>query len=187
MILVWGTGTMPLTPPWNPMDQFTVLGATIDYNAASVVLVSVIVLGLFFLMLRNSRLGIAMRATSSDQETALGLGIPVGKVFAVTWFIAGAFAALAGIFVGIREPSIDAGSTGFIALRAFPAVILGGLESPTGAVIAGLLLGILEVLTQGYINDSFGMMSRSFHAVLPYLVMIIVLMVNRMACSGSES
>ena len=48
-------------------------------------------------MLRNSRLGIAMRATSSDQETALGLGIPVGKVFAVTWFIAGAFAALAGI------------------------------------------------------------------------------------------
>ena len=186
MILVWGTGTMPLTPPWDPMDQFTVFGATIDYNSASVVLVSIVVLAIFFMMLRNSRLGIAMRATSSDQETALGLGIPVGRVFAITWFIAGAFAALAGIFVGIREPSIDAGSTGFIALRAFPAVILGGLESPTGAVIAGLLLGILEVLTQGYINDSFGMMSRSFHAVLPYLVMIVVLMVRPYGLFGKQ-
>jgi branched-chain amino acid transport system permease protein len=186
MVLVWGTGSLPLTTPYDAMAHFTFLGVTIDYTSLWVILASGVVLVLFFLLLRFSKLGIAMRATSSDQETALGLGIPVGKIFGVTWFVAGAFAALAGIFVGMREPSIEATTAGFIALRAFPAVIVGGLESPTGAVLAGLLLGVLEVLTQGYVNDNFGEMSKNFHAVLPYLVMIGVLVVRPYGLFGQR-
>ena len=77
---------------------------------------------------------------SSDQEAALGVGIPVGKVLAITWFLAGAMAAMAEVFLGIGDYSVDL-NLGYIALRAFPAVIVGGLDSVMGAIVAGLLLG----------------------------------------------
>ena len=186
MILLWGTSSLSLSTPWNPMSAFDISGLMIDYNAGSVTLVTLIVLATFFLILRYSRLGIAMRATASDQETSMALGIPIAKVFAMTWFIAGSFAALGGIFIAIREPSIDAATTSFVAFRAFPAVIVGGLESPLGAVIAGILMGVLEVLTQGYINDSFGELSKNFHMVFPYMVMILVLIVKPYGLFGQK-
>ena len=126
-----------------------------------------------------------MRATSSNQETALGLGIPVGKVLGVTWFLAGTMAALAGIFLGIRDYSVDM-NLGFIAMRAFPAVIVGGLDSALGAVVAGLLLGTLEVLTAGYVNSMLGPFGKNFHTVLPYLVMILFLMVRPYGLFGTK-
>lgn len=186
MLLVWGAASLSLDTPWDPMSVFDIGGVIIQYNALSVVSASIIVLGLFFMILRYSKLGVAMRATATDQETSMALGIPVGRVFGITWFIAGAFAALAGIFIGIRDPSIDASTTGLIAFQAFPAVILGGLESPVGAVVAGLLLGVLEVLTQGYLNDTFGEMSKNFHVVLPYIVMILVLIVRPYGLFGKK-
>jgi branched-chain amino acid transport system permease protein len=186
MILLWGTGSLSLNTPWDPMSALEFSGVVIDYNAGSVTLVTLIVLFTFFSILRYSRLGIAMRATASDQETSMALGIPIAKVFAMTWFIAGAFAALGGIFIAIREPSIDATTTSLIAFRAFPAVIVGGLESPLGAVIAGILMGVLEVLTQGYINDSFGELSKNFHIVFPYLVMILVLIIKPYGLFGQK-
>ncbi len=186
MLLVWGAASLSLDTPWDPMSVLDLGGVIVQYNALSVVSASLLVLGLFFLILRYSKLGIAMRATASDQETSMALGIPVGKVFGITWFIAGAFAALGGIFIGIRDPSIDASTTGLIAFQAFPAVILGGLESPVGAVIAGLLLGVLEVLTQAYLNDTFGEMSKNFHVVLPYIVMVLVLIVRPYGLFGKK-
>ena len=69
----------------------------------------------------------------------MAVGIPVGRLFGLSWFVGGVYAALAGIFLGAREPSVDA-NIGLIALRAFPALIVGGLESPVGAVLAGILL-----------------------------------------------
>lgn len=186
MLLVWGAASLSLDTPWDPMSVLEMGGIIVQYNALSVVSASVLVLGLFFAILRFSKLGIAMRATATDQETSMALGIPVGRVFGVTWFIAGAFAALGGIFIGIRDPSIDASTTGLIAFQAFPAVILGGLESPVGAVVAGLILGVLEVLTQGYLNDTFGEMSKNFHVVLPYIVMILVLVVRPYGLFGKQ-
>lgn len=139
----------------------------------------------FFLLMRYTRLGVAMRATANDQETALALGIPVGRIFGATWFLAGAYAAIAGIFLAVREPSVDT-NLGFIALRAFPAVIVGGLESAGGAVIAGLLLGLLEVLTAGYLNTAMGAFGKNFHLVMPYLVMIIFLVVRPYGLFGQK-
>ena len=186
MLLVWGAASLSLDTPWDPMSVLNLGGVIIQYNALSVVSASIIVLVLFFMILRYSKLGVAMRATATDQETSMALGIPVGRVFGITWFIAGAFAALGGIFIGIRDPSIDASTTGLIAFQAFPAVILGGLESPVGAVVAGLLLGVLEVLTQAYLNDTFGEMSKNFHVVLPYIVMILVLIVRPYGLFGKK-
>jgi len=126
-----------------------------------------------------------MRATSGDQEVALALGIPVGRVFGATWFIAGALAAIGGIFLGMFPRTVDV-NLGYVALRAFPAVIVGGLESPLGAVIAGLLLGVTEVLAQGYVNEHLGDFGHDFHTVFPYIVMILFLVVRPYGLFGQR-
>ena len=116
----------------------------------------------------------------------MAVGVPVGRVLSVTWFIAGALAALAGVFLGVRDDSVDM-NLGFVALRAFPAVIVGGLDSALGAAVAGLLLGLLEVLTAGYVNAALGPMGKNFHMVLPYLVMIAFLMVRPYGLFGRRT
>ncbi len=185
VMLVWGAQPVPLRTPWDAMARVEVAGAVVGYDALATVGVGALALGAFFLLLRYSRLGVAMRAASVDQATSLALGIPVGRVFAATWFVAGSFAALGGIFLAVREPQIDT-TLGFVALRAFPAVIVGGLESPVGAVVAGLLLGVLEVLTAGYLNTAMGAFGKNFHLVLPYLVMIGVLVVRPYGLFGQR-
>jgi branched-chain amino acid transport system permease protein len=174
MMLIWGTEPLPLFTPWEPTDALNLGGAVLDYGALASIGAGAIALGGFYLLMRFTKLGVAMRAAAADQETAMALGIPVGKLFAATWLVAGVYAALGGVFLGVRDPSVDM-NLGFIALRAFPAVIVGGLESALGAVVAGLLLGVLEVLTAGYVNAALGDFGRNFHTVLPYLVMIAFL------------
>lgn len=186
MTLLWGAEPMPLDVPWNPLDGVSAAGVQMDYGSVAAIGAGLVALVSFFALLRFSRMGVAMRAASSDQETALALGIPVGRVFAVTWLIAGAYAALGGIFLGVRDPSIDI-NLGFIALRAFPAVIVGGLESAMGAVIAGLALGVLEVLTAGYVNAELGAFGKNLHTVLPYLVMIVFLIVRPYGLFGERT
>ena len=185
MLLGFGAQPLPLGTPWAPMANVRVGGAVIGYDALATIAVGGAALALFFVLMRKTRLGIAMRATSADQETALALGIPVGRVFGATWFLAGAFAALGGIFLGVREPAVDM-NLGYIALRAFPAVIVGGLDSAGGAVLAGLALGILEVLTAGYVNDALGVFGKNLHVVMPYLVMIAFLVVRPYGLFGRE-
>lgn len=186
MILFFGATPAPLATPWDAMGSFDLAGARLGYTSAAIIAASAVALAAFFALLRLTRLGVAMRATSSDQETALALGIPVGRVFAATWIIAGAFAALAGVSVAVRDPQVDP-TVGFVALRAFPAVIVGGLESPLGAVLAGVLLGVAEVLCAAYLNDALGGMGRNFHIVMPYLVMIAVLIVRPYGLFGQRT
>ena len=93
---------------------------------------------------------------------------------------------MGGIFVGVTtELGIDP-TLGFIAFKAFPAVIVGGLESPLGAVIAGIFLGIIEVLTSAYINPMLGTFGANFHAVLPYLIMVLFLIFRPYGLFGTE-
>jgi branched-chain amino acid transport system permease protein len=143
-------------------------------------------LGGFFLLMRYTKLGIAMRASSWDQEAALAHGVPVGRVLGSTWFISGTFAGLGGVFLGMFPNSVEPNIGLFIALRAFPAVIVGGLESTLGAVVASLVLGVLEVLAQAYLNPALGHFGHNFHAVFPYLVMIAVLIVRPYGLFGKR-
>ena len=91
--------------------------------------------------------------------------------------------ALGGVFLGAFPRTVDL-NLGFIALRALPAVIVGGVDSAGGTVTAALLLGLLEVLTQGYVNPHLGNFGQNFHAVLPYLIMIAFLMVRPYGIAG---
>jgi branched-chain amino acid transport system permease protein len=102
-------------------------------------------------------------------------------VHALTWALAGALATLGGLFLagfpGAPQPAL-----GDAALRAFPAVVLGGLTSSVGAVIGGLLIGVVEVMTSGYAPASLG---TNFYAVAPYIVMIAILLVRPYGLLGT--
>ncbi len=185
IMATWGTDVRGMPTPWDTSAALRLGEASILFNSVAAIVASGVVLALFFAMIKYTRLGIAMRATASDQEVALALGIPVGKIFGVTWFSAGAMAALGGIFLGMFPRQVEP-TLGYIALRAFPAVIVGGLESPGGAVIAGLLLGVLEVLSQAYINPHLGAFGHNFHAVFPYVVMIVFLIVRPHGMFGQK-
>jgi branched-chain amino acid transport system permease protein len=185
VLLIWGPETQGLPTPW-PMDgAVTILGAAVLYNTFATLILGALALGAFFLLLRYSKIGVAMRAVSQDQEACLALGLPVGRILALTWGIAGAFAALGGIGLAMFPRAVEI-NLAYIALAAFPAVLVGGLESMAGAVVAGLLLGVLQVWAQGYINPLLGAFGHNFHAVFPYVVMIVFLMVRPEGLFGQQ-
>ncbi len=183
--LAMGVEVRGMPTPWESTGSFELMGAAVLYNSLVTMAAAAAALGLFFALITYTKIGVATRATSQDQEVALALGIPVGRIFATTWFIAGVLGALGGIFLGMFPRQVDV-EMGFVALRAFPAVIVGGLDSALGAVIAGLLLGVLEVWAQGYINPALGDFGQNFHEVFPYLVMIVVLVVRPEGLFGTE-
>jgi len=138
-------------------------------------------LALFTLFFRYSSSGIAMRAVANDQQAALSMGISVKKVFAMAWCIAFMVAAVGGVFLGnINVVNV---SLGFFGLKVFPAVILGGLDSIPGAIVGGLIIGILEALTGGYIDPIVGGGTKE---VIPFVVLVIILMVKPYGFFGTE-
>ncbi len=185
IVAFWGTDPYGMPTPWNPMGNLDLFGAQVSANAIGAIVAGALALFGFYVLIKKTRLGVAMRATASDQEAALAQGIPVGRIFSTSWFIAGAFAALAGTMLAMFPRTADV-NMGFIALRAFPAVLVGGLESALGAVVASLLLGLAEVLAQAYINPALGQFGRGFHEVFPYLLMIIFLAVRPYGLFGQR-
>lgn len=185
VMVIFGPTQRGMPTPWAMDAQVSFGGARIFLNSIAAVAAGAVALAAFYYLIRYSRIGVAMRATSSDQEAALCLGIPVGRIFGYTWFVAGAFAALAGVFLGMFPRTVDT-NLGLIALKAFPVVIVGGLDSAGGVVVAGLILGVVEVLTQGYVNPALGGFGQNFHEVLPYIVMVLFLMVRPYGIAGRE-
>jgi branched-chain amino acid transport system permease protein len=177
LVVLWGMDPRGMPTPWDTMATVEVAGATVLVNSLAAVAAGGVALAIFFLMMKYTRTGVAMRASSSDQEAALALGIPVGRIFGTAWFLAGVYAALGGVFLGMFPRAVDP-NLGLVALRAFPAVIVGGLDSAAGVVIAGVALGVLEVMAQAYVNPMLGSFGHNFHAVMPYLVMILFLVVR---------
>ncbi|MEA3348913.1 MAG: branched-chain amino acid ABC transporter permease [Pseudomonadota bacterium] len=138
-------------------------------------------LAMFTLFFRYSSSGIAMRAVADDQQAALSMGISVKKVFAMAWCIAFLVAGVGGVFLGnINVVNV---SLGFFGLKVFPAVILGGLDSIPGAIVGGLIIGILEAMTGGYIDPIIGGGTKE---VIPFVVLVIILMVKPYGFFGTE-
>jgi branched-chain amino acid transport system permease protein len=179
----WGFADRQMRDPWIAK---TVDVGNIRITTGSVVtiVVAAAVLMLFFAFFRYSKYGVAMRATAFDQEAALAVGIPVRRVYALSWMIAAAIAALGGTFISSFPSSLNP-NLGFAALRAFPAAILGGLDSPGGAVLGGFIIGEVEVLTQAYQPDVAPWLGNNFHVVAAYAIMILVLMVRPYGLFGT--
>jgi branched-chain amino acid transport system permease protein len=162
-----------LGDPWGS-SSFELGGVTFNTVKLWGIGVTLAALAAYFAFDRYTRWGLAIQATAADEEATLSAGVPVRRVHACTWALAGALATLGGLFLagfpGAPQPAL-----GDAALRAFPAVVLGGLGSPVGAVVGGVLIGVVEVLTSGYAPESLG---TNFHAVAPYVAMIAILLVK---------
>lgn len=141
----------------------------------TIVVTALMLLG-FFLFDRYSRYGLATRATAIDEEAALAAGIPVRRVNAIAWGLAGALATVAGIFLS-GAPNVLDPTIGDVALLAFPAIIIGGLNSPLGAVVGGLVIGLVYELFDGY-SGNVQFLGHNFYSIAPYIVMIVVLLVR---------
>jgi branched-chain amino acid transport system permease protein len=182
---IWGYDRLNLGDPWG-LDKVSLGGINVEVKDLWTLALVAVVLVAFFTFFRFSRYGVAMRATAFDQEAAIAQGISARRVFALSWAIAGAVATLAGVMLaagaGGVEPSKD-----FIALAAFPAIILGGLDSPLGAVIGGLVIGLSQALTSGYQPEYAAFLGDNFDVVMPYLVMVLILLVRPYGLFGTRT
>lgn len=136
----------------------------------------------------RSKLGVAMRAVSFDQEAAMAQGIKVGQVFAIAWAAGAALAVLGGVFA--TQPPIDqadavGATTVFVAFRALPAVILGGLDSVQGALAGGLLIGLAEMMAGQYLAQYTSTLGAGYQTIVPYIVMLAVLLVRPFGLFGT--
>ncbi len=173
---IWGNQPRAF-PPFIPSQPINILGATVGADRLWAIVVAIAMLWLFNFFFKRSKEGIAMRAVADDQQAALSMGISVKKIFAWAWSIAAMSAAIGGaLLANIVGVGPELSSFG---LRVFPVVILGGLDSIPGAVIGGLVIGLLETYTGGYIG-------QGLNQVVPFIVLIIILMVRPYGLFGQE-
>jgi branched-chain amino acid transport system permease protein len=170
-------------PSFLPEGGVTLLGARISYAqllALGLTLALILAFGWFF---QRSTLGVAMRSVADDQMAAMSLGVSVAKVFALAWAAAGLTAAAGGVMVGTIS-GLNLDSLVHIGLRVFPVVILGGLDSIPGAVVAGILIGVLENLAAGFLDPLVP--GGGTRDVFPFLVLLLVLWFKPHGLFGTE-
>ena len=144
-------------------------------------LVAVAFLGGFTWFFLKSRMGVAMRAVADNQQVAMAMGINVERYFALAWAMAGIVSALGGVVWGAML-GVDV-HVSLVGLKVFQVVILGGLDSIIGAVVGGLIVGIVENLAAGYLDPLVGGGTKDF---APYVLMIIALMVRPYGIFGKR-
>jgi branched-chain amino acid transport system permease protein len=157
--------------------DFLPAGLTIKWGAINIppvyvasFIIGVVFLSIFGFFFKYSSQGIYMRSVADNQPAALSLGVHVRRVFAMSWAIAALVCAISGVILGIMN-GINVHDISVLGLKVFPVVILGGLESIGGAIIGGLIIGILETFTGGYV-------STSLKEVIPYIVLVFILLVK---------
>ncbi len=173
---IWTPRPRPF-PAFIPSTDVRILGAVISADRLWAIALSFALLAIFTLFFRRSSEGIAMRAVADDQQAALSMGISVKRIFAIAWSIAAVTATVGGIMlaniIGVS------GDISRIGLRVFPVVILGGLDSIPGAIIGGIVIGLLEAWTGGYLGQGLSQ-------VLPFVVLVLILMVRPYGLFGQE-
>ncbi|NTV64137.1 MAG: branched-chain amino acid ABC transporter permease, partial [Oscillochloris sp.] len=129
---------------------------------------------------RTSSEGIAMRAVADDQQAALSMGISIKRVWAVAWAIASVTAAAGGILLMSIFGGVS-GTIGKVGLLVFPVVILGGLDSIPGAILGGLIIGLLQAYAGGYLPPELGM-----GEVAPFIILVFILLVRPYGLFGQK-
>jgi branched-chain amino acid transport system permease protein len=170
ILLIWG-GNLHTYPDFLP----AILGIRWGVVRIPSVYSATLVIGALFLLLfglffKFSAQGIYMRSVADNQRAALSLGVHVKLVFALSWAIAALVAGMSGIVLGIVN-GVNVHDLSAIGLKVFPVVILGGLDSIGGAIIGGIIIGLLETFTGGYL-------SPSLRDVIPYIILVLILLIK---------
>ena len=174
-MLVWGRNYHAF-PPILPTSQHDIMGATITSLQVAIVMIAALTMGGLMLLIHRTRLGRAMRATSENPAIAQLMGVNINQIISITFVIGSALAALAGLMVSANY-SIAHYYMGFtLGLKAFTAAVLGGIGSLPGAMLGGILLGLIESLGAGYIGElTGGFLGSHYQDVFAFFVLIGVL------------
>ncbi|CUW33128.1 MULTISPECIES: branched-chain amino acid ABC transporter permease [Streptomyces] len=179
-----GGDLLPLGDPWG--DAVTGLGpVTVADSRLAAIVVSAVSIASVFALFRYTRWGLSLRAAGEDVEAAALMGVRLSRVRTLAWCLAGGLAALAAVFLAaFPAPGLER-TTGQIALKAFPAAVLGGMASPVGALAGSLLIGLTEALVAGH-QSELSLLGEGFADVAPYAVMVLVLLVRPTGLFGTR-
>lgn len=147
-----------------------------------ILVVAVIIMVLMFLLFQRTRLGLAMRATAQNRTASRLVGIPVGQMLSIGWGLSAAVGAVAGVLVA-QDSGLTTGTLMPILIFAFAAAVLGGLDSPVGAVVGGLTIGVVKNLAGTYVPSYVG----NVDLTVAFLVIVLVLMVRPTGLFGQRA
>jgi branched-chain amino acid transport system permease protein len=169
--------------PWG-LAPTRLFGVEVQQRHLAMIVTAALVVAVLFAFFRFTRMGLAMRAAAYDQEAALAQGVSVGGVFALSWAIAGGLAAVGGAFVAIGG-SVES-TLWLTALVALPVIILGGLDSLPGAVVGGLLVGLVQELVAQYQRFFPEWLGGNVSIITPYALMLVVLLLRPYGLFGTR-
>lgn len=174
--LFWGTDPMRM-PGMESSEPFEFMGASVSSAQLILVVVYLCSCAGIWAFLRYSVIGIAMRAAATEPTVTLLMGLSVSKLYRVAWILSALLAGMAGVlFASIYHVGLDMGHVG---IQAFPATILGGLDSIMGSAIGGLIIGVAENLAGGYIGSGY-------RQIAGFAIILIVLMVRPHGLFGEK-
>ncbi|MBL0712713.1 MAG: branched-chain amino acid ABC transporter permease [Desulfosarcina sp.] len=160
-------------PQFLPQELIAYGGVSISWTQLVGVIVTVLMIGGFSWFFKKSTVGISMRAVSDDQFASMSVGISVPRVFGLAWATAGLSAAAAGGIIG-NITGLNFETLQAFGIAVFPVVILGGLDSILGAVVAGIIMGVIQQFASGYLDGNWGLYGTA--EVLPYIILLIILL-----------
>lgn len=152
-------------------ESIQIMGLNIEAAYLMSTVIALIIMVAFYLFFKHSKYGLAMRATAFDQQIAQSLGISVKQVFAMSWGIAATVSATAGVVIAMVSGVSN--SLSMMGIKVFPAVILGGLDSIVGAIVGGLIIGVLENVAEFF--DSQYLQIGNMYDIAPFYVLLIIL------------
>jgi len=171
-LMKWIFGVSPQSYPQVFDNQsIQIFGLNIEMAYLMSTVIALIIMVAFYLFFKHSKYGLAMRATAFDQQIAQSLGISVKQVFAMSWAIAATVSATAGVVIGMVNGVSN--SLAIMGIKVFPAVILGGLDSIVGAIVGGLIIGVLENVAEFF--DSQYLHIGNMYDIAPFYVLLIIL------------
>lgn len=186
-MMVWGRGYQRF-PDLLPNDTFTIAHASLTPTKLAIVLVSATVLAGLWLLVNRTRLGRAMRATAQDSQVAQLMGVNINRVIAATFAIGSGLGALAGFMVAANYGQADPYMGFMLGLKAFSAAVLGGIGNLPGAVVGGLLLGLIESLGAGYLGElTGGVLGSHYQDIFAFLVLVLVLVLKPSGLLGKNT
>jgi branched-chain amino acid transport system permease protein len=185
-MIIWGRQYVSF-PPIIGIHIYEIGGATITNLQIAIVGLAALVMAGLLVLVRRTRLGRAMRATAQHAEVAGLMGVDVNRVISATFVIGAALGGLAGLLVAAYYGLAHYGMGFMLGLKAFTAAVLGGIGNVPGAMLGGLLLGIIESLGAGYIGDlTNGFLGSHYQDIFAFLVLILVLVLRPSGLLGER-
>ena len=162
-------------PELLPQTPLSLGGVSISWTQLAGLVITIIMIASFSWFFKKSTLGISMRAVSDDQLASMSIGISIPRVFGLAWAMAGFSAAAAGVIIG-NITGLNFDTIRAFGIAVFPVVILGGLDSIVGAVVAGIIMGLIQQFAAGYLDGNWGLNGTA--NVLPYIILLIILLLK---------